>query len=112
MSHPYVWDWNAPRSAIDPATFGHEIHEESKIARLVALFDREEELTRQAKSPDGPKTYPEKIKAGADIRETRRNGTLTELAKKRLAAASDKDNPVLTRLYALPAYLRDPLKQH
>ncbi|EBF0867824.1 replication endonuclease [Salmonella enterica] len=112
MSHPYVWDWNAPRSAIDPATFGHEIHEESKLARLVALFDREEELTRQAKSPDGPKTYPEKIRADAEIRETRRNGRLAELAKKRLAAASDKDNPVLTRLYALPSYLRDPLKSH
>lgn len=112
MSHPYVWDWNAPRSAIDPATFGHEIHEESKLARLVALFDREEELTRQAKSPDGPKTYPEKIRVDAEIRETRRNGRLAELAKKRLAAASDKDNPVLTRLYALPSYLRDPLNQH
>ncbi|ELG6998926.1 replication endonuclease, partial [Salmonella enterica] len=31
---------------------------------------------------------------------------------KRLAAASDRDNPVITRLNALPSYLRSPLYSH
>ncbi|EAB5049309.1 replication endonuclease [Salmonella enterica] len=110
MSAPYVWEWNAPRPAIDPATFGNEHPEESEIARLIALFDKEREQNRQQKTADSPK-YLRKIEAASD-KDASRDAELTRTAKERLAAASDKDNPVLTRLYALPSYLRDPLKQH
>ncbi|EFT0409648.1 replication endonuclease [Salmonella enterica] len=110
MSAPYVWEWNAPRPAIDPATFGNEHPEESEIARLIALFDKEREQNRQQKTADSPK-YLRKIEAASD-KDASRDAELMRTAKERLAAASDKDNPVLTRLYALPSYLRAPLKQH
>lgn len=112
MSALYVWDWNAPRPAIDPATFGNEHPEESSLTRLIALFDEEEERARWQKSGDGPKTYPDRIKDAAERKEAARNSKLAELAKKRLAAASDRDNPVITRLNALPSYLRNPLYSH
>ncbi|EDW4826186.1 replication endonuclease [Salmonella enterica subsp. enterica] len=112
MSALYVWDWNAPRPAIDPATFGNEHPEESSLTRLIALFDEEEERARWQKSGDGPKTYPDRIRDAAERKESARNSKLAELAKKRLAAASDRDNPVITRLNALPSYLRNPLYSH
>ncbi|EJP6696004.1 replication endonuclease, partial [Salmonella enterica] len=112
MSTPYVWDWNAPRPAIDPATFGNEHPEESSLTRLIALFNEEEERARWLKSGDGPKTYPDRIKDAAERKEAARNSKLAELAKKRLAAASDRDNPVITRLNALPSCLRNPLYSH
>ncbi|EAO0384395.1 replication endonuclease [Salmonella enterica] len=112
MSTPYVWDWNAPRPAIDPATFGNEPPEESSLTRLIALFDEEEERALWQKSGDGPKTYPDRIRDTAERKEAARNSKLAELAKKRLAAASDRDNPVITRLNALPSCLRNPLYSH
>ncbi|MGF2651557.1 replication endonuclease [Serratia marcescens] len=112
MSHPYAWPWNAPRPAIDPATFGHEIPKETQVAQLVALFDKEAERSRHPAPADSPTGLPNKLGVDAEIRENRRNDKLAELAKKRIEAAADKDNPVLIRLYALPAYLRDPLKSH
>ncbi|EJJ3924139.1 replication endonuclease [Salmonella enterica] len=112
MSTPYVWDWNAPRPAIDPATFGHEHPEESSLTRLIALFDEEEERALWQKSGGSPKTYPDRLKDAAERKEAARNNKLAELAKKRLAAASDRDNPVITRLNALPSYLRSPLYSH
>ncbi|ELK9808120.1 replication endonuclease [Salmonella enterica] len=112
MSTPYVWDWNAPRPAIDPATFGHEHPEESSLTRLIALFDEEEERALWQKSGGSPKTYPDRLKDAAERKEAARNSKLAELAKKRLAAASDRDNPVITRLNALPSYLRSPLYSH
>ncbi|EBP0014062.1 replication endonuclease, partial [Salmonella enterica] len=112
MSTPYAWDWNAPRPAIDPATFGKERPEESGLTRLIALFDREEERARWQKSGGSPKTYPDRIRDTTERRETARDSKLAELAKKRLAAASDRDNPVITRLNALPSYLRNPLYSH
>lgn len=112
MSTPYVWDWNAPRPAIDPATFGNEHPEESSLTRLIALFDEEEERALWQKSGDGPKTYPDRIRDAAERKEAARNSKLAELAKKRLAAASDRDNTVITQLNALPSYLRNPLYSH
>lgn len=112
MSTPYAWDWNVPRPAIDPATFGKERPEESGLTRLIALFDREEERARWQKSGGSPKTYPDRIRDTTERKEAARDSKLAELAKKRLAAASDRDNAPLTRLYALPSYLRDPLNAH
>ncbi|HIF3242134.1 TPA: replication endonuclease [Salmonella enterica] len=112
MSTPYAWDWNVPRPAIDPATFGKERPEESGLTRLIALFDREEERARWQKSGGSPKTYPDRIRDTTERKEAARDSKLAELAKKRLAAASDRDNPVITRLNALPSYLRNPLYSH
>lgn len=115
MSSPYTWDWNAPRPVIDPATFGAKRTEETELTRLIDLFDREAEQHQKQKEEEErrrPKNHIEKKIEKATDRDDLRDGKLAELAKKRLAAASDRDNPVITRLNALPSYLRNPLYSH
>ncbi|ELF4900431.1 hypothetical protein RNH31_005433, partial [Salmonella enterica] len=51
MSTPYVWDWNAPRPAIDPSTFAKK-SEKSDLARLISLFDREAEQHQKQKEEE------------------------------------------------------------
>lgn len=114
MSLPYVWDWNAPRPAIDPATFAKK-SEKSDLARLINLFDREAEQHQKQKEEEEKrrhKTFFEKKIDEAIDRDELRDEELARTAKKRAAAAEDRDNPVITRLNALPSYLRSPLYSH
>lgn len=114
MADSFAWDWNAPRQAIDPQSFGHEITPETELARLIARYAREEEAKAIRESAKQPSSLVLKaIRAGEQAE-------LLQQQIKRLALnRTDKDDrdarkelDPLAQLRALPLYLREPLQQH
>ncbi|TNL01528.1 replication protein, partial [Kosakonia cowanii] len=105
----YAWPWNAPRPAIDPKTFGRERPEKSACDRVVELFRREAGRNERHRHTEKPLSPPGLKIENATERDAERDRRLALTAPDRQAARHDRDSATLTRLRALPGYLRDPL---
>ncbi|WP_208951714.1 replication endonuclease [Rahnella sp. ChDrAdgB13] len=114
MTAPYAWHWNAPRPAIDPATFGSEQPTISPLAKLTARYALEEEKAAYAAEKEGPATLRTRLDTlidKAESREEDRAAYLTKTAGARLKAKTDREGNQVAALLALPVYLRTPLLQ-
>lgn len=114
MADSFAWEWNAPRQAIDPNSFGQEMTPETALSRLIARYAREEEaktIWEFAKQPS-----PLVMKAiGAGEQAELFQQQIKHLALNR----TDKDDrdarkelDPLAQLRVLPHYMREPLQQH
>ncbi|MDK1707031.1 replication endonuclease [Serratia marcescens] len=115
----YIYHWNTPHQAIDPALFGTERPPETPLSYWIAealAQEKAREARRQAEYRASLSQLDQRRLALRDQllrdcadREGERDAQIEANREKRQAFADDRDTEVIAALFALPQYIKQPL---